>query len=194
MACCSLCTSLLVPPYALLPDLVLLTLPATDSGVSAWLMYVCHVLPCVACHSCQHTQGRPSVLLPHLSSSALFSVMSAWYPTYWSCHSVSPIMCSAYNSNICNSIALVCTCQVCFSQLRLAVHVTTICATAMLWSAAYPTAAGSHRLRYIPGSYKAWNPNDELEDITPKDSPPLQAETGLDCHSLLSETQTCFCC
>ncbi len=35
--------------------------------------------------------------------------------------------------------------------------------------AAYPTAAGSHRLRYIPGSYKAWNPNDELEDMTPQE-------------------------
>lgn len=34
---------------------------------------------------------------------------------------------------------------------------------------AYPTAAGSHRLRYIPGSYKAWNPNDELEDMTPQE-------------------------
>ena len=44
--------------------------------------------------------------------------------------------------------------------------------------AAYPTAAGSHRLRYIPGSYKAWNPNDELEDMTPQELASHQNSQG----------------
>lgn len=49
-------------------------------------------------------------------------------------------------------------------------------------AAAYPTAAGSHRLRYIPGSYKAWNPNDELEDMTPQELATQEQTQGV--HSL----------
>ncbi len=53
--------------------------------------------------------------------------------------------------------------------------------------AAYPTAAGSHRLRYIPGSYKAWNPNDELEDMTPQELAAHQhaGQSYICCLSLL---------
>ena len=52
-------------------------------------------------------------------------------------------------------------------------HVCFLCA-------AYPTGAGTHRLRYIPGSYKAWNPNEELEDMTPQE---LAKQSGAACSS-----------